>query len=58
MVAELDRGPGNVTVTPEGRIILPLHQFYEPDLRVVELMRDGLLGPFPTAGRGARTGSA
>lgn len=48
VVASLDRGPGNVTVTPDGRIILSLHQFYEPDLRVVELMEDGTLEPFPT----------
>lgn len=48
VVAALDRGVGNVTVTPAGRIILSLHQFYAPDLRVVELMEDGSLVPFPT----------
>ena len=49
VVAELDQGPGNVTVTPDGRIILSQHQFYAPELRVVELMEDGSLRPFPTA---------
>lgn len=48
VVAELDQGPGNVTVTPDGRIILSLHQFYAPENRVVELMPDGALAPFPT----------
>ncbi|MEM7489168.1 MAG: L-dopachrome tautomerase-related protein, partial [Pseudomonadota bacterium] len=48
IVAELDQGPGNVTITPDGRTILSLHQFYEPDLRVVELLPDGRLVPFPT----------
>jgi hypothetical protein len=49
VVAELERAPGNVTVTPDGRIILSLHQFYDPELRVVELLDDGSLTPFPTA---------
>ncbi|QPH55063.1 L-dopachrome tautomerase-related protein [Pontivivens ytuae] len=48
VVAELDQGPGNVTVTPDGRIILSLHQFYAPEMRVVELTEDGSLVPFPT----------
>ena len=48
MVASLDHGPGNITVTPGGRIILSLHQFYEPGIRVAELMDDGTLKPFPT----------
>lgn len=57
VVAELDAGPGNVTVTPDGRIILSLHQFYDPELRVVELRPDGSLEPFPTPEwAGARTG--
>ncbi|MEO1017078.1 MAG: L-dopachrome tautomerase-related protein [Pseudomonadota bacterium] len=35
-------------MTPDGRVILSLHQFYERELRVVELMSDGSLEPFPT----------
>jgi sugar lactone lactonase YvrE len=47
VVATLVQGPGNITVTPSGRIILSQHQFYSPDLRVVELLRNGRTVPFP-----------
>ena len=46
-VAELAECPGNITVTPDNRIILSLHHFYRPNNRVVELTRDGKLVPFP-----------
>jgi sugar lactone lactonase YvrE len=49
VVAVLDQGPGNVTVTPEGRIIFSQHQFYSPELRVVELLPGGRIVPFPTS---------
>ena len=44
--AELDSGPGNVTATEDGRIILSLHQFYDPKYSVMEY-KDGSLIPFP-----------
>jgi sugar lactone lactonase YvrE len=47
VVATLQQGPGNIAVTPEGRIILSQHQFYSPELRVVELLKDGTTVPFP-----------
>lgn len=47
IVATLAQGPGNVAVTPDGRIILSQHQFYSPELRVVELLKDGRTIPFP-----------
>ena len=47
IVATLEKGPGNIAVTPEGRIIISLHQFYEPEYRVMELLQDGRLVPFP-----------
>lgn len=47
VVARLAQGPGNVAVTPAGRIILSQHQFYSPELRVVELLQDGRTVPFP-----------
>jgi sugar lactone lactonase YvrE len=47
IIAETDKAPGNITVTPDGRIILSLHQFFSPDLRVVELSDKGELSPFP-----------
>ncbi len=47
IVAKLDKGPGNVTVTGNGRIIMSLHQFYSPELTVVEIDKDKKLMPFP-----------
>jgi Major royal jelly protein len=39
--------PGNVAITPEGRIMMSQHQFYGAPLRVVELLADNSLVPFP-----------
>jgi sugar lactone lactonase YvrE len=47
VVARLAQGPGNVTVTSAGRIIMSQHQFYEPKASVVELHADGVTAPFP-----------
>jgi sugar lactone lactonase YvrE len=47
IVARLDKGPGNVTVTDDKRIIMSLHQFYAPKYTVVELKKDQSLVPFP-----------
>jgi sugar lactone lactonase YvrE len=49
IVAELPVAPGNITVTPSNRIILTLHPFYFPKLKVVELAKNGTLIPFPDA---------
>ncbi len=46
-VARLEQAPGNITLTPEGRIVLSLHPFYTPRWRVAELGEDGDLRPFP-----------
>lgn len=47
--AKLDRAPGNITVTPDGRVLVSLHQFYEPRWRVAEVdPRTGILRPFPS----------
>jgi sugar lactone lactonase YvrE len=46
IIGELDSGPGNVTVTDDGRIIMSLHQFYQPKYTVVEY-KDKALTPFP-----------
>ncbi|NOT10715.1 MAG: hypothetical protein HOP23_02605 [Methylococcaceae bacterium] len=46
ILAELDNGPGNVTVMSDGRIIMSLHQFYQPKYTVVEYKHNKLL-PFP-----------
>ncbi|PPK76416.1 major royal jelly protein [Methylobacter tundripaludum] len=46
IMANLDNGPGNVTVTDNGRIIMSMHQFYQPKYTVVEYKNNALL-PFP-----------
>jgi sugar lactone lactonase YvrE len=46
IIAKLESGPGNVTVTDNGRIIMSLHQFYQPKYTVVEY-KDNELTPFP-----------
>lgn len=49
IVAELpaDHPPGNVAIAPDGRIIMSQHQFYGAPLRVVELLADNSVVPFP-----------
>ena len=54
-VAELSLAPGNITVTPTGRIIVSMHQFYNPTYQVMELRSDGKLVPFPNADWAQRT---
>ena len=49
VVAQFDgTRPGNLTVTPEGRIIVSMQPLDAPEFRVVELMANGSLKPFPT----------
>ena len=56
VVATLQDAPGNITLTPDGRMIISLHQFYGPKLRVVEVAKDGSLTPFPNAAWNADSG--
>lgn len=49
IVARLKQMPGNIAVTPDGRIFLSLHPFGEPEFRVVELLSDGNTRPFPNS---------
>ena len=46
VVASLPVAPGNITLTPDGRLFLSLHQFYQPENPVAELV-EGQLKPFP-----------
>ncbi|MBZ0255768.1 hypothetical protein K8I31_06875 [bacterium] len=46
VVAQLDQAPGNITVTPDGRILFSMMQFFETDLRAGE-WKDGSLLSFP-----------
>jgi sugar lactone lactonase YvrE len=49
VVASMTQAPGNIAVSPDGRMFVSLHQFYGPDVRVVEVMGDGTTRPFPNA---------
>lgn len=51
IVAEFPRQtpPGNIAVTPDGRLIMSQHQFYGTDFKVVEVKADGSVVPFPSA---------
>ncbi|MEO0409779.1 MAG: L-dopachrome tautomerase-related protein [Cyanobacteria bacterium P01_A01_bin.135] len=39
--------PGNIAVTPDGRLIMSQHQFYGTDYKMVEVLADGQVVPFP-----------
>lgn len=40
--------PGNLAIGPDGRMFMSVHEFYGPELRVVEVMPDGSTKPYPT----------
>jgi len=46
IVAELEQGPGNITVTPDGEILVSLHQFFGHEMRVARVAADGSLTEF------------
>lgn len=50
-VAELDKGPGNITVTPDGEVLVSLHQFYGHETRVARIRGNSELDAF-AAGAG------
>lgn len=41
--------PGNIAVSPEGRVFMSLHQFYGAPFKLVEVKEDGSTVPFPDA---------
>ena len=50
---ELAQAPGNLTITPEGRRVTSLHQFYAPVRVLAEVTGGGRLTNFPVPGEGA-----
>ncbi|MEL6440923.1 MAG: L-dopachrome tautomerase-related protein [Cyanobacteria bacterium J06621_8] len=48
IVASLPVSPGNITLTPDNRIFFSLHQFYNPEILVAELV-NGLVQPLTPA---------
>lgn len=49
IIAEISQGPGNITLTPEGKIIISMHQFYSPSMSVAIIQADSSLKAFPNA---------
>lgn len=45
---EREMPPGNLAIGPDGRMFMSVHEFYGPELRVVEVMPDGSTKPYPT----------
>ena len=43
-----DMPPGNLAIGPDGRMFMSVHEFYGPELRVVEVMPDGSTKPYPS----------
>ena len=39
--------PGNLAIAPDGRMFMSVHEFYGPELRVVEVLKDGSTRPYP-----------
>ena len=48
VVARLQQTPGNIALTPDGRIFLSQHPFGAPKHAVVELLPGGTTRPYPT----------
>lgn len=48
----LEHAPGNLTITPQGRRILSLHQFYNPPRVLAEAIGSGTLVNYPAPGEG------
>ncbi len=49
VVAELDINPGNVSVTPEGRIFATVHQFRRGPVQLIEILDRTTYQPWPSA---------
>jgi sugar lactone lactonase YvrE len=47
--AKMKEAPGNVAALPDGSVVVSLHQFFDPQNKVVRVSADGLLKPFPDA---------
>lgn len=43
-----DTPPGNIAISPDGRMFMSVHGFYGPALRVVEVHADGTTSAYPT----------
>ncbi|HXS19379.1 MAG TPA: L-dopachrome tautomerase-related protein [Polyangiaceae bacterium] len=48
-VAALDQAPGNLTLTPDGVLLVSLHQFFSPPYPVAKVHEDGTLTEYAKA---------
>ncbi len=48
IIAELDQRPGNVAVTPSGRVFVTMHPFDNPRCKLMEIKADGKAVPWPS----------
>lgn len=46
---DADMPPGNLAIGPDGRMFMSVHEFYGKALRIVEVMPDGSVTPYPNA---------
>jgi len=51
-------GPGGMTITPNGSYIISCHQFFNPEIKVMRLNRDGKWEPFPNRAMNTGEGNA
>ncbi len=58
VVAELDIRPGNVAVSPEGRVFPTIHPLGNPKIQLVEITGTNSFAPFPNADYQNSTGQA
>lgn len=59
VAVQLSHGPGGMTITPKGSLIISLHQYFSLEDRVIEVTADGEIRPFPNdvAGKGRAGGT-
>ena len=51
-------GPGGMTITPNGSYIISCHQFFNPEIKVMRMNRDGTWEPFPNRAMNTGEGNA
>ena len=48
IVAQLKQRPGNVAVAKDGRVFISMHPFDNPEFKVMEVLPEGTLKPYPS----------
>lgn len=47
IIHRLKVAPGNITLSPENRLFISLQAFYNPEFKVVEVLEDSSIKPYP-----------